>query len=133
MSYFRERGFRDDIIKKFQLGYSLEQRNAFSTEALKSGYQREYLLKTGLAYGGEHMQPLTDRFRGRVIFPIHTLSGKVVAFGGRILKKSKTQGNISIRPKAKSIPKAMNFMEFILPKMPLSNKIVVIWSKATPM
>jgi DNA primase len=106
MSYFRERGFRDDIIKKFQLGYSLEQRNAFSTEALKSGYQREYLLKTGLAYGGEHMQPLTDRFRGRVIFPIHTLPGKVVAFGGRILKKVENTGKYINSPESEIYSKS---------------------------
>ena len=54
MSYFRERGFRDDIINKFQLGYSLEQRDAFSAEALRAGHQREYLLKTGLAVGGKY-------------------------------------------------------------------------------
>ncbi len=106
MSYFRERGFRDDIIKKFQLGYSLEQCNAFSTEALKSGYPREYLLKTGLAYGGEHMQPLTDRFRGRVIFPIHTLSGKVVAFGGRILKKVENTGKYINSPESEIYSKS---------------------------
>jgi DNA primase len=87
LTYFRERGFRDDIVKKFQLGYGVEQRDAFSQEAQKAGYRREYLLKTGLAGGGENNAPLYDRFRGRVIFPIHTLSGKVVGFGGRILKK----------------------------------------------
>ena len=87
LTYFRERGFRDDIVKKFQLGYGLEQRDAFSQEAQKAGYRREYLLKTGLSGGGENGAPLYDRFRGRVIFPIHTLSGKVVGFGGRILKK----------------------------------------------
>ncbi|MDO5663956.1 MAG: DNA primase [Bacteroidia bacterium] len=88
LSYFKERGFRDDIIKKFQLGYSLEQRDAFSTEAQKAGYKREFLLKTGLSFGDDDSRPLMDRFRGRVIFPVHTLSGKVVAFGGRILKKA---------------------------------------------
>ena len=88
LSYFKERGFRDDIIKKFELGYALEQRNAFSTEALRLGYKKELLLKTGLVAGGENNSPLYDRFRGRVIFPVHTLSGKVVAFGGRILRKA---------------------------------------------
>ena len=88
LSYFRERGFRDDIIKKFELGYALEQRNAFSLEALRLGYKQELLIKTGLVAGGENNSSLYDRFRGRVIFPVHTLSGKVVAFGGRILKKS---------------------------------------------
>ena len=88
LSYFRERGFRDDIIKKFELGYALEQRNAFTSEALRLGYKQELLIKTGLVAGGENNSSLYDRFRGRVIFPVHTLSGKVVAFGGRILKNS---------------------------------------------
>lgn len=88
LTYFKERGFRDDIIKKFELGYALEQRNAFSTEALRLGYKKDFLLKTGLVAGGENNAPLYDRFRGRVIFPVHTLSGKVVAFGGRILRKA---------------------------------------------
>jgi len=86
LSYFRERGFRDDIINKFQLGYSLEQRDAFTQAAMKAGYNKEYLVKTGLTIEGDNNY-LGDRFRGRVMFPVHTLSGKVVAFGGRILKK----------------------------------------------
>ena len=88
LSYFKERGFRDDIIKKFELGYALEQRNAFSSDALRLGYKQELLIKTGLVAGGENNGPLYDRFRGRVIFPVHTLSGKVVAFGGRILRNA---------------------------------------------
>ncbi|MDD4969035.1 MAG: DNA primase [Paludibacter sp.] len=86
LSYFRERGFRDDIIAKFQLGYSLEVRDAFTQAAMKAGYNKEYLVKTGLTIEGDNNY-LGDRFRGRVMFPVHTLSGKVVAFGGRILKK----------------------------------------------
>ncbi len=86
LGYFRERGFREDIIQKFQLGYSLELRDAFTQNALKAGYNKEYLVKTGLTLENESGQ-LTDRFRGRVMFPVHSLSGKVVAFGGRILKK----------------------------------------------
>ncbi|MFZ4725978.1 MAG: DNA primase [Paludibacter sp.] len=86
LSYFRERGFRDDIIQKFQLGYSLEQRDAFTQAAIKAGYSKEYLIKTGLTLEGENNY-VADRFRGRVMFPVHSLSGKVVAFGGRILKK----------------------------------------------
>jgi DNA primase len=86
LSYFRERGFRDDIIQKFQLGYSLEQRDAFTQAAIKAGYNKEYLIKTGLTLEGENNY-VADRFRGRVMFPVHSLSGKVVAFGGRILKK----------------------------------------------
>lgn len=86
MTYFHERGFREDIIKKFQLGYSLDQRDAFSAEALGKGYKKEFLVKTGLSIerdGGK----IYDRFWGRVMFPVHTLSGNVIAFGGRILKK----------------------------------------------
>ncbi len=86
LSYFRERGFREDIIRKFQLGYALEERDAFTKEALKAGYKKEYLEKTGLAIVREDGYT-ADRFRGRVIFPVHSLAGKVVAFGGRILKK----------------------------------------------
>lgn len=100
LSYFRERGFRDDIIKKFQLGYSLEQRDAFSVEAQKAGYKQDYLLKTGLSTGGEQGRPLYDRFRGRVLFPVHTLSGKVVAFGGRILKKVENTGKYVNSPES---------------------------------
>jgi len=89
LSYFRERGFRDDIIKKFQLGYCLEEKDAFTKQALLSGYKLAYLEKTGLTIVGENNYQ-TDRFRGRVMFPVHTLSGKIVAFGGRILKNEKT-------------------------------------------
>lgn len=86
MRYFIERGFREDIIKKFQLGYSLDKRDAFFQAAVKSGYKKEYLEKTGLAVMRDDGS-IYDRFRGRVIFPVHTVSGKVVAFGGRVLKK----------------------------------------------
>ena len=86
LRYFVERGFREDIIRKFQLGYSLEQRDALYQEATRSGYRKEFLEKTGLIITYDN-GGVADRFRGRVIFPVHTLSGKVVAFGGRILKK----------------------------------------------
>ena len=100
LTYFKERGVREDIIKKFQLGYSLEDRSAFSTEAQKAGYNKDYLLKTGLSLGGEQNRPLVDRFRGRVIFPIHTISGKVVGFGGRILKKLDNVGKYVNSPES---------------------------------
>lgn len=99
LSYFRERGFRDDIIRKFQLGYSLEQRDAFSQEAMKSGYKKEFLVKTGLTIEGDNNY-LADRFRGRVMFPVHTLSGKVVAFGGRILRKAENTGKYVNSPES---------------------------------
>lgn len=99
LSYFKERGFRDDIINKFQLGYSLEQRDALTQEALKNGYKKEYLVKTGLTIEGDNNY-LVDRFRGRVMFPVHTLSGKVVAFGGRILKKVENTGKYVNSPES---------------------------------
>lgn len=86
LRYFAERGFREDTIRKFQLGYSLDQRDALYKEATKSGYKKEFLEKTGLVIAYDN-GGVNDRFRGRVIFPVHTLSGKVVAFGGRVLKK----------------------------------------------
>lgn len=84
LAYFRNRGFRDDIIEKFQLGYCTDSHDAFAQEALQKGYKKEYLIKTGLCYETDDHR-LRDRFWGRVIFPVHTLSGKVVAFGGRVL------------------------------------------------
>lgn len=100
LSYFKERGFREDIIKKFQLGYSLEQRDAFSQNALKAGYKEEFLTKTGLAIKSDHNNQLIDRFRGRIMFPVHTLSGKVIAFGGRILKKAENTGKYVNSPES---------------------------------
>ena len=86
LRYFAERGFREDTIRKFQLGYSLDKRDALYKEATKNGYKKEFLEKTGLVIAYDN-GGVNDRFRGRVIFPVHTLSGKVVAFGGRVLKK----------------------------------------------
>jgi len=84
LSYFKERGFRENTIKSFQLGYSPEKRNALTEAANKQGYQTEYLLTTGLSI--QKAGSPFDRFSGRVIFPIHSLSGQVIGFGGRILK-----------------------------------------------
>jgi DNA primase len=81
--YFRSRGIRDDIIEKFQLGFALTKRDALANEAKRKGYQREFLVKTGLC--GENEKGLYDRFAGRAIFPWLNVSGKVVAFGGRKL------------------------------------------------
>lgn len=90
MSYFRQRGIRDDIVKKFQLGYSTTSRDALAQEALRKGYKREFLIKTGLCYEKEDGS-LRDRFWGRVIFPWFNISGKVLGFGGRVLD-SRTKG-----------------------------------------
>lgn len=88
MAYYRSRGFRDDTIRKFSLGYSLEQRDALAQAALSHGFKKEYLLKTGLCFETEDKQ-IFDRYRGRVIFPVHSVSGRVVAFGGRVLNTEK--------------------------------------------
>ena len=85
LAYFRKRGFRDDILDKFFLGYCPDEPDALARAALAKGYTRENLVKTGLCYEKENDHTLRDRFRGRVIFPVHSLSGKVVAFGGRIM------------------------------------------------
>lgn len=86
-SYFKERGFTGDTIKKFGLGYSPEVWDAFTKEALGKGYKLEFLEKTGLTINGENRQ--IDRFRGRVMFPIQSMSGRVLGFGGRILGNDK--------------------------------------------
>ena len=85
LSYFRHRGFHDDIIRRFQLGYALNQRDAYTNEVLKKGYKLEYLEKIGATIVKEKYN--IDRFHGRAIFPIHSISGKVIAFGGRAIKK----------------------------------------------
>ena len=86
LSYLKERGFREEIIKKFQLGYSPEQRDAFAKEALAKQYNPELLLKTGLVVNRNDQ--LIDNYRGRIIFPVHNHSGKVLGFGARILKSN---------------------------------------------
>jgi DNA primase len=86
-SYFQERGFTDEIIKKFELGYALDEWTAFTDEALKNKFQLEFLEKTGLTIVKETKK--FDRFKGRVLFPIHSMSGRVLGFGGRILKIDK--------------------------------------------
>lgn len=90
MQYFRSRGFRDDIIRKFQLGYDLPDRTLLSRTAIGKGYQEEFLLKTGICYKTDRGD-LIDRYSGRVIFPWIGLNGKVVGFGGRVLD-SRTKG-----------------------------------------
>jgi len=92
LTYFKERGFSDETIKKFALGYSLEQWEAFTQKALSDGYQLEFLEKTGLTIVKEQATGETkkfDRFKGRVLFPIHSMSGRVLGFGGRILGNDK--------------------------------------------
>ncbi|MDR2911146.1 MAG: DNA primase [Bacteroidales bacterium] len=87
LSYFRERSFRDDILKKFEVGFAPEGKLPFTEAAQKEGYRIEYLEKTGLTI--KHDDWIRDRFAGRVMFPIHNLAGRAIAFGGRILKEDK--------------------------------------------
>ncbi|MCM4165011.1 MULTISPECIES: DNA primase [unclassified Arenibacter] len=94
LSYFKERGFTDDTIKKFDLGYCLDQWDGFTKAALDKGYQLNFLEKTGLTIVKEDTaagdnQKTFDRFKGRVMFPIHSMSGRVLGFGGRILTNDK--------------------------------------------
>jgi DNA primase len=88
LSYFKERGFKEDIIKKFDLGYSPDSWDALISSAVKAGHKEEYLERTGLAIKNDKGK-LYDRFRGRVMFPIHNFTGRVIGFGGRTLKTDK--------------------------------------------
>lgn len=88
LAYFRERGINDAMIKRFHLGYALEKRDDLQQAAIRKGFTEKYLLETGLCYRTER-GTIQDRFRGRVIYPVFTVSGKVIAFGGRTLRKDK--------------------------------------------
>src|SRR5882757_1799679 len=88
LSYFKERGFTNETIKKFELGYSPDQWEAFTGQALKEGYQQQFLEESGLSVKRDNGS-LYDRYRGRVMFPIHSFTGRVIAFGGRTLKSDK--------------------------------------------
>ena len=90
LAYFRSRGFRDDIIDRFKLGFALDKWDNIATEGRKKGFKEDNIVKTGLCYRKDDGK-LTDRFRGRVMFPWFNISGKVVAFGGRVLD-SRTKG-----------------------------------------
>ena len=90
LQYFRSRGFRDDIISKFHLGYDVQDRHQLAREAQAKGYQLDFLLKTGICYKNDRLEYI-DRYAGRVIFPWLSVSGKIVGFGGRLLD-SRTKG-----------------------------------------
>ena len=98
LAYFHERGFRDAIINKFQLGYCPNNGNAFTEYAIKNGYDKDLLIKVGLT--GSYENRLYDRYQGRVIFPIHNLTGKVIGFGGRILTSEKTKAKYVNSPES---------------------------------
>ena len=88
LAYFMERGINDAMIRRFHLGYALEKRNALYDSAISKGYNEKYLIETGLCIRNDRNQ-VYDRFKGRVIYPIFSISGKVIAFGGRTLRKDK--------------------------------------------
>ncbi len=99
MAYFRERGFRDDTIKKFCLGYPPDSFEALGKAATKAGFSRKTLVDVGLCIENQR-GGLTDRFRGRVMFPVHSISGQIVAFGGRVLKKTENTGKYVNSPES---------------------------------
>ncbi|MBO4567360.1 MAG: DNA primase [Bacteroidales bacterium] len=98
LAYFHERGFRDAIINKFQLGYCPNSGSAFTEYAMQHGYDKDLLIKVGLT--GSYENRLYDRYQGRVIFPIHNLTGKVIGFGGRILTSEKTKAKYVNSPES---------------------------------
>lgn len=118
MSYFRERGFRDAIIDKFQLGYCLNQRDTFVQHALRNGYSKELLLKVGLASGNE--ERTYDKYQGRVIFPIHNLTGKVIGFGARILSGDKTKAKYLNSPESEIYNKSQTLYGIYFAKNEIS-------------
>ena len=118
MSYFRERGFRDAIIDKFQLGYCLNQRDAFVQYALKNGYSKDLLLNIGLASGNE--ERMYDKYQGRVIFPIHNLTGKVIGFGARILSGDKTKAKYLNSPESEIYNKSQTLYGIYFAKNEIS-------------
>ena len=118
MSYFRERGFRDTIINKFQLGYCLNQKDAFIQHAIKNGYSKELLLKVGLASGNE--DKMYDKYQGRVIFPIHNLTGKVIGFGARILSGDKTKAKYLNSPESEIYNKSQTLYGIYFAKNEIS-------------
>lgn len=130
LGYFVERGLRTDIIEKFQLGYSLEERNAFSNAAIKNGYQPKYLVKTGMSIlsnryveGNEiTAQDIFDRYAGRVMFPIHDDGGRVVAFGGRTLSSDKKTAKYINSPETEIYNKSRILYGLWLGKKSIQNK-----------
>ncbi len=117
LAYFYERGFRDDIIKKFELGYSPEKGDSFYKHAIKSGFKEEILQKAGLINKSNY-----DSFSGRVLFPIHNLSGRVVGFTGRILKKEKSPAKYYNSPESEIFHKGKILFGLFLAKKAIADK-----------
>ncbi len=126
LAYLKERGMRDETIKKFQLGYALDSRDAYSQEALRQGYKKEYLVKTGLTIDHEH--GLMDRFFGRVIFPIHSISGRIIGFGGRILRNDKKTAKYLNSPESEVYHKSQTLYGIYFAKQAITreNKCLLV-------
>ncbi|MDR3297655.1 MAG: DNA primase [Prevotellaceae bacterium] len=120
LTYFAERGFLTKTIEKFQLGYCLDRWTAFSDVALREGYRKEFLLTTGLSTEGKNGN-LLDRFRGRVIFPIHNLSGRVIGFAGRTLKTDKTVAKYVNSPESVIYTKGKTLYGIFFAKKAIAN------------
>jgi DNA primase len=127
LGYFRERGFTDTIIEKFQLGYSFEQRDAFSKKAIESGYKQEYLVKSGVSIaqtledGTINYDRIFDRYAGRVIFPILSVTGRVIGLGGRIMKTDKKFAKYINSPESEIYNKSKTLYGLFQAKKALTN------------
>ena len=118
LAYFRERGFRDAIINRFQLGYCPGSGSAFTEFAVKNGYDKDLLVKVGLS--GKYEERYYDRYQGRVIFPIHNLTGKVIGFGGRILSSDKTKAKYVNSPESEIYNKSQTLYGIYFAKNEIS-------------
>ncbi len=132
LSYFRERGFMEETIRRFELGFHLEGRASFYDAAVAAGYQAEYLVGTGLCIAREDGSHI-DRFWGRAMFPIHSLGGRIVGFGGRVLKSDAKTAKYLNSPESKFTTRAVSSMAFTRPNKALRAKTAVTSSRATPM
>lgn len=120
-SYFRERGISDSAIQRFKLGYSLERGNELLRQATEQGYNEKYLIETGLIVRRDDGS-LYDRFKGRVIYPVHTISGKVVAFGGRTLRSDKKMAKYVNSPESIIYSKSRELYGLYQAKKAISDK-----------
>ncbi|MCQ2283366.1 MAG: DNA primase [Bacteroidales bacterium] len=121
MTYFKERGFKDSTIDKFHLGYCPSGWDAFTKEALKQGYKEDFLIKLGLTRKAANGK-LFDFYRGRVIFPIHNVLGKVIGFGGRVLKKDEKTAKYFNSPESEIYHKTETLYDIYLAKKEIRNK-----------
>ena len=121
-SYFRERGINERMIERFHLGYALEERDILFREAAAAGYQEQFLISTGLCYRQESTGRIVDRFRGRVIYPIQSVSGKVVAFGGRTLRTDKSVAKYVNSPESTIYSKSAQLYGLFQAKKAISQK-----------